>query len=154
MHAAASEHHLDNLQRCVPAWVALVIFSLLTLPAVHAEPMDNICQYQTLEVDPKSGEVHFITPRKAGPEDCSEMGAAVGGMNLEWRQQLPPLVRWQQDSDAMRLCESAHGPLGRRTGLLPGQGCVFLLPQELCTIVTVQALSHAQLANAVRQCVP
>ncbi len=101
-----------------------------------------------------SGDIRFIAPQKTGPEDCTDTGAAIGELDPGLRRQLPPRVRWRQRADAPNLCQSPRTELGQRTAELAGQGCVFLLPREVCTIVTGQPVSHAQLANAVRHCVP
>ena len=72
-----------------------------------------------------------------------------------WRRRLPPRVRWEQRADATELCQRPQTELGQRlASQLAPHGCVFLKPQEVCTIVSGAALSHAQLANAVRECAP
>lgn len=115
---------------------------------------DRLCEYQTIELDPLNGEIRLIPPRNVGPQDCSDTGAAIGELNPAWRRALPPSVRWEQRTDAPAVCLSSTHEMGQRTAHLPGQGCVFLRPRERCSIVTAQAVSHAQLANAVRLCVP
>ena len=154
MHAVVAKQRLRAPHRRIAGLTGWGLCTALAASLATARTTDNRSEYQTRHVDPITGDIQFIAPRKIGPEDCSEMGAAVGGMNFEWRQQLPPKVRWRQQSDAPVLCQSLNGAQGQRTGLLPGQGCVFVLARQACTIVTAQALSHAQLAHAVRQCVP
>lgn len=127
---------------------------LASAPALANEEPDAICEYRTLEVDAQTGDIHFIVPVKTGPEDCSGTGAALADLDPAWRQKLPPRVRWTQLPDAVNFCQTAQTSLGQRVQVLPEQGCVFLQAQVACTIVTAQAVSHAQLANAVRGCVP
>ena len=150
MRAAASDPHLHRVAQAV-LWLLPM---LATAPALANEEQDAICEYRTLEVDPQSGDIHFVAPVKTGPEDCSGSGAALADLDPAWRQKLPPRVRWTQQADALDFCQYAATPLGQRVQVLPAQGCVFLQAQVACTIVTAQAVSHAQLANAVRGCVP
>lgn len=86
-------------------------------------------------------------------EDCAEFGAAVGELGLEWRQKLPPKVRWVTRKDAKAVCNQKTSEWGQRVGSLMAQGCVFLTPKE-CTILTTGYISHAALGNAVRACSP
>lgn len=86
-------------------------------------------------------------------EDCVEFGAAVGELGLEWRQKLPPKVRWVTRKDAKTICSQKTSEWGQRVGSLMAQGCVFLTPKE-CTILTSSYISHATLGNAVRACSP
>ena len=86
-------------------------------------------------------------------EDCAEFGAAVGELGLEWRQKLPPKVRWVTRKDAKVVCNQKTSEWGQRVGSLMAQGCVFLTPKE-CTILTTGYISHAALGNAVRACSP
>ena len=152
MHAAAPDFNLPARSRVcaliwlLPCWIAH--------PVLAAEAQEAICEYRTLEVDAQTGDIRFISPVKTGPEDCSDRGAALADLDPAWRQKLPPRVRWTQQPDALDFCQTAKTPLGQRVQVLPEQGCVFLQTQVACTIVTAQAVSHAQLANAVRGCVP
>lgn len=152
MHAAAPE---PALPASAPASALLWLLSaLLAAPAQASEAPERICEYRTLDVDPQTGDIRFIAPVKTSHEDCSDIGAAMADLDPLWRQKLPPRVRWAQQSDALDFCQSQKTPLGQRMLVLPEQGCVLLQAREACTIVTAQALSHAQLANAVRSCVP
>lgn len=149
--AVPDRHHtLDHLWRSVSG----LLLCLGALPALAADVSEALCEYRSLEVDAQTGDIRFTAPVRSGSEDCSETGAAQGELDPGWRQKLPPRVRWVQRADALGLCESRQTALGQRTLELPDQGCVALQDRVACTIVTVQAISHAQLANAVRSCVP
>lgn len=152
MHVAEPDRHL----MLVHLWrfVSGLLLCLSALHALGADTSEALCEYRSLEVDPQTGDIRFIAPVKSGPEDCSDAGAAQGELDPGWRQKLPPRVRWVQRADALGLCRGRQTVLGQRTLELPDQGCVALQEREACTIVTVQAISHAQLANAVRSCVP
>ena len=138
--------------RARTTWLWLCLLSPLSVLATA--PTESLCEYRNLEVDEQTGDVRFIPPVRTGPEDCSDNGAAQVELDPGWRQKLPGQVRWSQRSDALSLCQIKQSPWGQRMLQLPQQGCVFLQVQQACTIVTTQALSHAQLANAVRSCVP
>lgn len=86
-------------------------------------------------------------------EDCVEFGAAVGELGLDWRQKIPPKVRWLTRNDAHALCDQKTSEWGQRVGRLLAEGCVFLNQNE-CTILTFSYISHATLGNAVRNCSP
>ena len=134
---------------------ALLLAGLLVAVAGHASDLpEPICEYRTLEIDERTGDIRFISPEKIGPEDCTQAGAASIGPAVAWRADLPPRVQWRQHAQAAQLCQSRQSDLGQRVALLETAGCVFLQPRQMCTIVAAQALSHAQLANAVRQCAP
>lgn len=133
-------------------WTLMCLMAFFAVPSLHAA--EPLCEYRNLEVDAKTGDIRFITPVKTGPEDCTDSSAAQVEIDPSWRQKLPSRVRWMQSADALTLCQTSQTPLGRRMLVLPQQGCVFLQMQQACTIVTTQALSHAQLTNAVRSCVP
>ncbi len=151
MRAARAEHTLLCLSLPMLGWLA---GWLVLATASAGELPEAICQYRTLEIDEHTQEILFVAPEKIGPEDCVEAGAATGGPSQAWREQLPPRVQWRQHAQAAQLCQSRHSELGQRIGLLSPAGCVFLQARQVCTIMAAQALSHAQLANAVRQCVP
>ncbi|PUE07096.1 hypothetical protein B9Z51_14555 [Limnohabitans sp. T6-5] len=152
MRAAAPE---ASMRAKFNAYVLLWLMPLLTaVPLQAAENPEIICEYRTIEVNAQTGDIRFIAPLKTGPEDCSDRGAALAELDPAWRQKLPPRVRWKQQQDALNTCEQVQTPLGERVQILPDQGCVFLQKSLVCTIVTAQAVSHAQLANAVRGCVP
>lgn len=139
--------------RCPGPRVWLLVLVLTSLPA-QADPAEQICEYRTLEVDAVSGDIRFISPQKIGPEDCTDTGAAIGGLVPAWRELLPPRVRWLQRADAQSICQRQQSELGERMDMVAPVGCVFLLAREVCSIVTAQVVSHAQLANAVRRCAP
>lgn len=143
-----------GLRSLTGAVLQLCLAAFCLSPGAHADVIEPVCEYRTIEVDGPTGDIRFISPQKTGPEDCTDTGAALGELNPDWRRQLPPRVRWRQRDDATSLCQSMRGDLGERTALVPAQGCVFLLRREVCTIVTAQAVSHAQLSNAIRHCVP
>lgn len=134
--------------------LALLLTLTLAVRPAQADPAEQICEYRSLEVDAETGDIRFIPPQKIGPEDCTDTGAAIGGLAPAWRERLPPRVRWLQRADAQALCQGQQSELGERTGWLAPAGCVFLVAREVCSIVNAQAVSHAQLANAVRQCAP
>ncbi len=150
MRAAASDRTMTRT--CARAIFCLQV--LATACAWPGEMPEALCEYRTLEVDAQTGDVRFIAPVKTGAEDCSDMGAALADLDPDWRKKLPPRLRWTQQTDALGLCQNTQTALGQRVQILPAQGCVFLQAQVACTIVTAQAVSHAQLANAVRACVP
>lgn len=132
-------------------WLCL----LCPLPLL-AQPKDSsLCEYQTVPlVSPDSGDVR-LSRQKIGEHECDEIGAAVGELSPAWRQRLPMRVRWVQRTDTAELCRQTQSDLGMRIDSeLGSQGCVFLRKPEACTIVSTSALSHAQLANAVRDCAP
>ena len=139
--------------RQAPLLAFMLAWMLAALPA-QADPAEQICEYRNLEVDAATGDIRFILPHKIGPEDCTDTGAAIGGLAPAWRELLPPRVRWVQRADAQALCQRQQSELGERTGWLAPTGCVFLIAREVCSIVSAQAVSHAQLANAVRHCAP
>ena len=135
-------------------WLAVAAWTPTLGHATGGEDV-AFCEYQTLaHIAPDTGEVRMVRQR-VSEDDCAEMGAAVGEMPQAWRQRLPARVRWTQRSDTSELCRLSHSDLGERIGSdLGNQGCIFLRPSEACTIVSAHALSHAQLANAVRECAP
>lgn len=112
---------------------------------------------QATETDvPIQCSIHTIENQKVPTEaieDCIEFGAAVGELGLEWRQKLPPKVRWITRKDAKTICSQKTSEWGQRVGSPMDQGCVFLTPQD-CTILTSSYISHATLGNAVRACSP
>lgn len=137
------------------AHLFLFLLPCLSTPPLHADDLPElICENRTLEVDAKTGNIQFIPPTNSGTEDCSKIGAASVDLDPNWRQKLPPQLRWKQQANALSLCHEASTPLGQIVKVLPEQGCVLLQTGKACTIVTAQAISHAQLANAVRSCVP
>ena len=150
MRAAASEQNMPRTS----AYALLCLLVLVAAPVQAQGTPEAICEYRTLEVDAQTGDIRFIAPVRTGPEDCAEMGAALADLDPAWRQKLPPRVRWLQQADALDFCQYGQTPLGRRIQILPEQGCIFLQASVACHIVTAQAVSHAQLANAVRGCVP
>lgn len=152
MPAAVPEYTMTAARHaCLAVLLALGLSGTNTLANEVTEPL---CEYRTLVVDPHTGDIHFIAPEKIGSPDCSDTGAAKAELDPAWRDKLPRRVRWQQAREALSLCSSDQTTLGQRTQILPGQGCVFLLTAEACTILSAAAMSHAQLANAVRSCVP
>lgn len=89
---------------------------------------------------------------EAAPDNCSEFGAAVGELGLEWRKKLPDNVRWIVRKDALHVCDAQASDMGKKLNTpVPGGGCIFVAPQ-VCTIVTERYISHAALGNAVREC--
>lgn len=137
---------------------ALLAMACLNAVAPRAYAQDEssrpICEYRLLDIDADSGEIRFVRPQKTDLEDCDDSGAAMADLDPSWRQRLPPKVRWKQLAHAAALCQASSAEWGQRTGVLPGDICVFLLPRDSCTIVTAQAVSQALLANAVRYCAP
>ncbi len=131
----------------------LLAWMLVALPA-QANPAEQICEYRSLEVDALTGDIRFIPPQKIGPEDCTDIGGAIVGLSSAWRDLLPPRVRWLQRAQAHLMCQRKQTELGERMAFVAPTGCVFLIAREVCSIVTAEAVSHAQLANAVRHCAP
>lgn len=125
-------------------WLSL----LPAFPTLAEEALPPLCPPRTAM--PKA----LNTKPASEPEDCIEMGAAVGELGLGWRQKLPAHVRWLTRKDAAAFCLLNQTALGHKvdTAMLNG-GCVYLAP-DTCTIVTSGPVASASIGNAVRHCVP
>lgn len=127
-------------------WLGVLLWPVLA----HAEL--PLCEYSSYAISPTDGLIAY-QPHKVTATDCLENGAALSDLDPGWRQRLPERVRWLQKDNAVQLCQQALTTLGQRQAVLSDQACVFLQEKE-CTIVSSAALSHGQLANGVRSCVP
>lgn len=135
---------------------ACVVGLLLTFKLCGAQAQTGetpLCEYQTVpEISDDTGDVRW-SRQNISEHECDKIEAAVGELAPGWRQRLPQRVRWLQRSDSASLCRLPSTEWGSRQGNQLGpQGCVFVRASESCTIVSASALSHAQLANAVRDC--
>ena len=121
----------------------------LTTPpqALAEEALPPLCPVGTARAETGA------TDRPAELTDCIDTGAAIGELGLNWRQKLPPLVRWLPRKDAGSLCSQAQTEFGQKVSSTVPGGCVFLAPGS-CTIVTANAVSPTAIGNAVRDCVP
>jgi hypothetical protein len=135
--------------------LSLTLGTLLGHGQAHAsDPVTPLCEYRTLDIDERTGAIRLLAPQKTGPEDCNDIGAAIGGFPQRWRDQLPKEVKWQYRADAARMCESAPPGPDRRSWLMELETCVVLQPGQSCTLFSARAVSHAQLAHALRECRP
>lgn len=143
--------HLPCLRQT--AVMLLMGLGLLQASAQETTGERLLCEYQTVpSIAADTGDVR-LTRQRISEQECDEMGAAVGELSPGWRQRLPQRVRWLQRSDSASLCRHQRTEWGQRQdSQLEGQGCVFVQAPEACTIISSLALSHAQLANAVRDC--